>query len=79
MNEMKSKPLGPIPAGYEGLTGELAIGGRTASEPPVVHRCLSIHARILIAASPNCAPPCRGGLGSIMRQRPTRIRMWWPT
>ena len=32
MNEMKSKPLGPIPAGYEGLTGELAIGGRTASE-----------------------------------------------
>ena len=26
------KPLGPIPAGFEALDGELAIGGRTASE-----------------------------------------------
>lgn len=26
------KPLGPIPAGYESLRGELAIGGKTASE-----------------------------------------------
>ena len=25
------KPLGPIPAGYEAIDGELAIGGRTAS------------------------------------------------
>ena len=29
---MKTKPLGPIPAGYETLDGELAIGGRKASE-----------------------------------------------
>lgn len=29
---MKSKPLGPIPAGYGAIDGELAIGGRTASE-----------------------------------------------
>ncbi|MGN6500329.1 MAG: pyridoxal-dependent decarboxylase, exosortase A system-associated, partial [Tsuneonella sp.] len=26
-----NKPLGPIPAGYEAIGGELAIGGRTAS------------------------------------------------
>src|SRR6188768_3470942 len=26
------KPLGPIPAGYEAIAGELAIGGRTASD-----------------------------------------------
>ena len=26
------KPLGPIPSGYEALEGELAIGGKTASE-----------------------------------------------
>jgi len=29
---MKTKPLGPIPAGYTALDGELAIGGRKASE-----------------------------------------------
>lgn len=29
---MKTKPLGPIPAGYTALEGELAIGGRKASE-----------------------------------------------
>lgn len=29
---MKVKPVGPIPSGYETLRGELAIGGRTASE-----------------------------------------------
>jgi diaminopimelate decarboxylase len=28
----KIKPLGPIPAGYETINGELAIGGRSASE-----------------------------------------------
>ena len=27
-----SKPLGPIPEGYEALDGELAIGGRKASD-----------------------------------------------
>ena len=26
------KPVGPIPAGYETLEGELAIGGKRASE-----------------------------------------------
>jgi diaminopimelate decarboxylase len=26
------KPLGPIPAGYEAIDGELAVGGRTATE-----------------------------------------------
>ena len=26
------KPLGPIPEGYEAIEGELAIGGRKASE-----------------------------------------------
>ena len=25
------KPLGPVPAGYEAIRGELAIGGRPAS------------------------------------------------
>ena len=29
---MKTKPVGPIPAGYETLDGELAIGGRKASD-----------------------------------------------
>ena len=29
---MKTKPLGPIPAGYQSLDGELAIGGRKASD-----------------------------------------------
>ncbi|MEL6877322.1 MAG: pyridoxal-dependent decarboxylase, exosortase A system-associated [Pseudomonadota bacterium] len=29
---MKPKPIGPIPAGFEALNGELAIGGKTASE-----------------------------------------------
>ncbi|WP_299192832.1 pyridoxal-dependent decarboxylase, exosortase A system-associated [uncultured Erythrobacter sp.] len=29
---MKTKALGPIPAGYDALDGELAIGGRTASD-----------------------------------------------
>ncbi len=29
---MKTKPLGPIPAGYEALEGELAVGGRKASD-----------------------------------------------
>ncbi len=29
---MKAKPLGPIPAGFETLDGELAIGGKRASE-----------------------------------------------
>lgn len=29
---MKTKPLGPIPAGYESLNGELVVGGRTASD-----------------------------------------------
>ena len=29
---MKTKPLGPIPAGYSALEGELAIGGKRASE-----------------------------------------------
>ena len=28
---MKIKPVGPIPAGFETIDGELAIGGRTAS------------------------------------------------
>ena len=28
---MKTKPLGPIPAGYEGRDGELAIGGQRAT------------------------------------------------
>ena len=26
------KPLGPIPAGYAALEGELAVGGRKASD-----------------------------------------------
>lgn len=29
---MKIKPLGPIPAGYEAIDGELAVGGRKASD-----------------------------------------------
>ena len=29
---MKTKPLGPIPAGYSAIDGELAIGGRKASD-----------------------------------------------
>jgi len=29
---MKTKPVGPIPAGYDALDGELAIGGRKASD-----------------------------------------------
>lgn len=29
---MKTKPVGPIPAGYDAIDGELAIGGRTASD-----------------------------------------------
>ena len=29
---MKTKPLGPIPAGYDAIEGELAIGGRSVSD-----------------------------------------------
>ncbi len=32
MSEIKTKPLGPIPQGFETIDGELAIGGRTASD-----------------------------------------------
>lgn len=32
MSEIKTKPLGPIPAGYETIDGQLAVGGRTASD-----------------------------------------------
>ncbi|MCB2051578.1 MAG: pyridoxal-dependent decarboxylase, exosortase A system-associated [Novosphingobium sp.] len=30
--ELKGKPLGPVPAGYEAVRGELAVSGMTASE-----------------------------------------------
>ncbi|EAQ30327.1 ornithine/diaminopimelate/arginine decarboxylase, family 2 [Erythrobacter sp. NAP1] len=29
---MKTKPVGPIPKGYDAIDGELAVGGRTASD-----------------------------------------------
>ena len=32
MSEIKTKPVGPIPQGYETKDGQLAIGGRTASD-----------------------------------------------
>lgn len=72
---MKSKPLGPIPAGYETLNGELAIGGLTASElveragrtPCFVYSRAHLDARV---ASLRAALPERIGINYAVKANP---------
>ena len=72
---MKSKPLGPIPAGYEALDGELAIGGLTASElverggstPCFVYSRVHLDKRV---ADLRAALPARIGLNYAVKANP---------
>ena len=45
----KAKPLGPVPAGFESIGGELAIGGRTGSELAPETPCF-VYSQAMIAA-----------------------------
>ncbi len=72
---MKPKPLGPIPQGYEAIEGELAIGGRRASEwadaagrtPLFVYSAVLIERRI---AQLREALPARIGLNYAIKANP---------
>lgn len=68
------KPLGPIPPGYAAIDGELAIGGRKASElvaeagtPLFVYDGALIEARV---AALRAALPRRLGLHYAMKANP---------
>ncbi len=69
------KPLGPIPAGFAALDGELAIGGRRASElvaeagetPLFVYSRVRLDAR---AAELRAAMPARIGLNYAIKANP---------
>jgi diaminopimelate decarboxylase len=71
------KPVGPIPAGYETLGGELAIGGRRVSElvaeagrtPLFVYSRAHIDARI---AQLRAALPARVGVNYAVKANPHR-------
>lgn len=45
-----AKPLGPIPAGFDTIDGELAIGGRTVSDLAAARTPLFAYSRTMIAA-----------------------------
>lgn len=72
---MKIKPVGPIPAGYDALNGELAIGGQTASElvraagktPLFVYSRAHIDRRI---AESRAALPARVGINYAVKANP---------
>ncbi|GMN01335.1 pyridoxal-dependent decarboxylase, exosortase A system-associated [Erythrobacter sp. MTPC3] len=72
---MKPKPIGPIPPGYHALGGELAIGGRTASDlvaeaggtPLFVYSRALIDARI---ADLRAALPQRIGINYAIKANP---------
>jgi len=72
---MKIKPVGPIPAGYDALNGELAIGGQTASElvraagksPLFVYSRAHIDRRI---AELRAALPARVGINYAVKANP---------
>ncbi|BDW82775.1 pyridoxal-dependent decarboxylase, exosortase A system-associated [Erythrobacter sp. Dej080120_24] len=72
---MKIKPVGPIPAGYDVLNGELAIGGQTASElvraagktPLFVYSRAHIDRRI---AELRAALPARVGINYAVKANP---------
>jgi diaminopimelate decarboxylase len=69
------KPVGPIPAGYEALDGELAIGGRRASElvadagrtPLFVYSRAHLDSRV---AELRAALPARVGLNYAVKANP---------
>lgn len=69
------KPVGPIPAGYEALDGELAIGGRRASElvaeagrtPLFVYSRAHLDARV---AQLRAALPARVGVNYAVKANP---------
>lgn len=72
---MKIKPVGPIPAGYEAIDGELAIGGQRASElateagrtPLFVYSRALLDARV---AALRAALPERIGLNYAVKANP---------
>jgi len=72
---MKTKPVGPIPAGYEALGGELAVDGRRASEllaeagrtPLFVYSRALLNARV---AELRAALPKRIGLNFAIKANP---------
>ncbi len=72
---MKTKPVGPIPAGYEALGGELAVDGRRASElvaearrtPLFVYSRALLNARV---AELRAALPDRIGLNFAIKANP---------
>lgn len=72
---MKIKPVGPIPAGYEAIDGELAIGGRRASDlvaeagrtPLFVYSRALLDARV---AELRAALPDRIGLNYAVKANP---------
>jgi diaminopimelate decarboxylase len=69
------KPVGPIPAGYESIGGELAIGGKRASElvaeagrtPLFVYSRAHLDARV---AALRAALPCRVGINYAVKANP---------
>ena len=69
------KPVGPIPAGYETIAGELAIGGKRASElvaeagrtPLFVYSRAHLDARV---AELRAALPTRVGLNYAVKANP---------
>lgn len=71
------KPVGPIPAGYETIEGELAIGGKRASElvaeagrtPLFVYSRAHLDARV---AELRAALPARVGLNYAVKANPHR-------
>ncbi|MEM6475472.1 MAG: pyridoxal-dependent decarboxylase, exosortase A system-associated [Pseudomonadota bacterium] len=72
---MKAKPLGPIPDGYEALDGELAIGGRRASELVTEAGCtpLFVYSKSLLEARVmqlRAAIPARIGLNYAVKANP---------
>ncbi|MCP9223069.1 pyridoxal-dependent decarboxylase, exosortase A system-associated [Erythrobacter sp. LQ02-29] len=75
MKTAKPKPLGPIPAGYEAIDGELAIGGRTASDlvAEAGDTPLFVYSRDLIAATMQrlrAAMPERLGINYAIKANP---------
>ena len=75
MSVAKPKPLGPIPAGYRAIDGELAIGGRTASDlvAEAGDTPLFVYSRDLIAATMQrlrAAMPERLGINYAIKANP---------
>ena len=73
--EVKTKPVGPIPQGFEALGGELAIGGRKASDlvAEAGRTPLFVYSRALVDARVEqlrAALPERVGLNYAIKANP---------